>query len=97
MRPVPRGGGHSERRFFASASTSGLSSLCFSRFAACAYSSTVLAQVRVNTVFENGLGSSFYQHAAEVHDDEGARDYRTFPIQYDPDAQRVDLDRKSVV
>lgn len=55
------------------------------------YSSTVLASVRVNTVFENGLGSSFYQHAAEVHDDEGARDYRTFPIQYDPDAQRVDV------
>jgi tetratricopeptide (TPR) repeat protein len=55
------------------------------------YSATVLTSVRVNTVFENGLGSSFYQHAAEVHDDEGARQYRTFPIQYDPDAQRVDV------
>jgi tetratricopeptide (TPR) repeat protein len=55
------------------------------------YSSTVLASLRVNTVFENGLGSSFNQHAAEVHDDEGARQYRTFPIQYDPDAQRVDV------
>jgi len=55
------------------------------------YSATVLAALQVNTVFENGLGSSFFQHAAEVHDDEGARQYRTFPIQYDPDAQRVDI------
>jgi transglutaminase-like putative cysteine protease len=55
------------------------------------YSSTVLASMTVKTVFENGLGSSFLQHAAEVHDDEGARQYRTFPIQFDPDAQRVDV------
>ena len=26
-----------------------------------------------------------------MHDEEGARAYRTFPIQYDPDSQRVDL------
>ncbi len=55
------------------------------------YSSTTLSTLRVNTVFENGLGSSFFQHAAQVHDDEGARQYRTFPIQYDPDAQRGDV------
>jgi transglutaminase-like putative cysteine protease len=45
----------------------------------------------VNTVFDNGLGSSFRQFAVQVHDDEGARRYRTFPIQYDPDSQRVEL------
>ena len=55
------------------------------------YSSTVLTDLTVNTVFENGLGSSFRQYAVQVHDDEGARRYRTFPIQYDPDSQRVDL------
>jgi tetratricopeptide (TPR) repeat protein/transglutaminase-like putative cysteine protease len=55
------------------------------------YSSSVLVDLTVNTVFDNGLGSSFRQHAAQVHDEEGARNYRTFPIQYDPDSQRVDL------
>ncbi|MFI5308894.1 MAG: DUF3857 domain-containing protein, partial [Polyangiales bacterium] len=55
------------------------------------YPTTVLADLTVNTVFENGLGSSFRQHAAEVHDEEGARQYRTYAIQYDPDSQRVDL------
>ncbi|HEX2675501.1 MAG TPA: DUF3857 domain-containing protein, partial [Polyangiales bacterium] len=55
------------------------------------YSSTVLTDLTVNTVFDNGLGSSFHQFAAQVHDDEGARRYRTFPIQYDPDSQRVEL------
>jgi transglutaminase-like putative cysteine protease len=51
----------------------------------------VLTELTVNTVFDNGLGSSFHQHAAQVHDEEGARQYRSFPIQYDPDSQRVDL------
>ncbi|MGD8859844.1 MAG: DUF3857 domain-containing protein [Myxococcales bacterium] len=55
------------------------------------YPSTVLTQITVNTVYENGLGSSFQQFAAQIHDDEGARRYRTYSIQYDPDTQRVDL------
>jgi tetratricopeptide (TPR) repeat protein len=55
------------------------------------YSTTVLMDLTVNTVFDNGLGSSFHQHAAEVHDEEGARQYRSYAIQYDPDSQRVDL------
>jgi tetratricopeptide (TPR) repeat protein len=55
------------------------------------YPSTVLTDLTVNTVFDNGLGSSFHQHAVEVHDQEGAREYRSYPIQYDPDSQRVDL------
>jgi tetratricopeptide (TPR) repeat protein len=55
------------------------------------YQSTVLTDLTVNTVFDNGLGSSFHQYAVEVHDQEGARQYRSYPIQYDPDSQRIDL------
>jgi tetratricopeptide (TPR) repeat protein len=55
------------------------------------YPSTVLTDLAVKTVFDNGLGSSFHQYAVEVRDQEGARQYRTFPIQYDPDSQRVDV------
>ena len=52
---------------------------------------TTLQDLTVNTVFENGLGSSFRQVAWEVHDQEGARSLRTYAIQWDPTAQRVDL------
>jgi len=52
---------------------------------------TVLQELTVNTVFDNGLGSSFRQIAVQVHDDEGARAWRTHSIQFDPDTQRVDV------
>jgi transglutaminase-like putative cysteine protease len=55
------------------------------------YPITVLTELTVKTVFDSGLGSSFHQHAAQVHSDEGARQYRTYGIQYDPDSQRVDV------
>lgn len=55
------------------------------------YPVTVLGDLTVNTVFESGLGSSFRQVAVQVHDPEGARQWRTFPIQFDPDVQRVDV------
>jgi len=55
------------------------------------YPSTTLTELQVNTVYENGLSTSFRQFAAQVHDDEGARRYRSYSIQYDPDTQRVDL------
>jgi cellulose synthase operon protein C len=55
------------------------------------YPTTVLSQLTVKTVFESGLGSSFHQHAAQVHNDEGARQYRSYGIRYDPDSQRVDV------
>lgn len=55
------------------------------------YPYSVLQQLTVNTVFENGLGSSFHQVAVQVHDAEGARRFRTYPIQFDPGAQRVDV------
>jgi len=52
---------------------------------------TILQELNVNTVFENGLGSRFVQFAAEVHDAEGARRMRARSIQFDPDSQRVDI------
>ncbi len=56
-----------------------------------AYPARLLEQLTVNTVFENGLGSSFHQVAAQIVSDQGARDWRTFPIQFDPDVQRVSV------
>jgi cellulose synthase operon protein C len=53
------------------------------------YPLTVLQQLTVNTVYDNGLGSSFHQVAAQVHDDEGARRWRTYSIRFDPSSQRV--------
>ncbi len=53
------------------------------------YPTRILEELTVNTVFDNGLGSSFHQVAAQIVDDQGARDWRTFPIQFDPDVQRV--------
>ncbi len=55
------------------------------------YPLTVLGDLTVNTVFANGLGSSFRQYAVEVHDEEGARQLRTYGIQFDPRSQRVDV------
>jgi len=53
------------------------------------YPVTILEDQTINTVFESGLGSSFRQVAAQIHDGEGARTWRVFPIQFDPDVQRV--------
>lgn len=55
------------------------------------YSATVLQDLTVKTVFDNGLGSSFHQLAVQVHDKEGTRQWQSYSIQYDPDSQRVDL------
>lgn len=55
------------------------------------YPTTTLRDLTVKTVFDSGLGSSFHQHVAQVHNDEGARQYRSYGIQYDPDSQRVDV------
>ncbi len=53
------------------------------------YASRILEELTVNTVYENGLGSSFHQIAAQLVTDQGAREWRTYPIQFDPDVQRV--------
>lgn len=55
------------------------------------YPARILQNLTVNTVYESGLGSSFRQLAVQIADDEGARDWRTFPIQFDPAAQRVTI------
>ena len=52
---------------------------------------TTLQDLTVNTVFDNGLGSSFRQVAVQVHDDEGARQMRTYSMQFDPTSQRIDV------
>lgn len=55
------------------------------------YPVTVLQHLVVNTVYENGLGSSFNQIAAQVNDADGTRRFRTYSIQFDPESQRVDV------
>jgi transglutaminase-like putative cysteine protease len=55
------------------------------------YPIRTLQDLTVNTVFESGLGSSFRQVAVQVNDAEGARQWRTFSIQFDPDVQRIDV------
>jgi cellulose synthase operon protein C len=55
------------------------------------YPATILQDLTVKTVFENGLGSSFHQVAIQVHDKEGTHQWQSYSIQYDPDSQRVDL------
>ena len=55
------------------------------------FPTTVLQDLTVNTVYENGLGSSFRQVAVQLHDDEGARQFRTYSVQFDPSSQRLDI------
>lgn len=55
------------------------------------YPYSILQDLTVKTVFENGLGSTFRQLAVQINDDEGARRFRTHSFQYDPDSQHVDL------
>jgi len=52
---------------------------------------TILQDLNVNTVFENGLSSSFRQIVAQVHDAEGARGWRSYSIPYDPATQWVEV------
>jgi transglutaminase-like putative cysteine protease/tetratricopeptide (TPR) repeat protein len=58
---------------------------------------TILQDLTVNTVFDNGLGSRFRQVAIQIHDDEGARRWRTHSVQFDPGSQRVDIRLARVV
>lgn len=55
------------------------------------YSTTILQDLTVQTVYENGLGSIFHQLAVQVHTDDGARSFRAYPIVYTPGSQRVEL------
>jgi transglutaminase-like putative cysteine protease/predicted Zn-dependent protease len=55
------------------------------------YAATVLHDLTVHTVYESGLGSEFHQIAAQVHNDEGVRAWRTFSIPFEPGRQSVDV------
>ncbi|MGE0784055.1 MAG: DUF3857 domain-containing protein [Sandaracinaceae bacterium] len=61
------------------------------RGAAEGYPLRVLEDLTVHTVFESGLGSQFRQVAVQIQDAEGARQWRSYAIQFDPDVQRVDV------
>ncbi|MCC7536482.1 MAG: DUF3857 domain-containing protein [Deltaproteobacteria bacterium] len=50
-----------------------------------------LQRLTVNTVFDNGLGSTFRQVAVQVNDEEGARAWRSYSIQFDPESQRIEV------
>lgn len=52
---------------------------------------TVLHDLTVNTVFDNGLSSSFHQMVTQVHDDDGARQWQHYSIPHDPATQYVDV------
>ena len=67
------------------------------RAASSGFPTTVLQNLTVNTVFPNGLGSSFHQFAAQAHDPEGARQLRTYSVQFDPNTQRVDIRKARVI
>ena len=69
----------------------GQSELLQRRRASPGYPYSVLQDLTVKTVFDNGLGSEFRQVAVEIHDQEGARRFRTHSFQYDPDTQHVDM------
>jgi tetratricopeptide (TPR) repeat protein len=55
------------------------------------YPVTILQNLKVTTVYENGLSSRFHQVAAQIHDQEGARRWRTYSLQFDPESQRVEV------
>jgi tetratricopeptide (TPR) repeat protein/transglutaminase-like putative cysteine protease len=57
---------------------------------------TILHDLEVHTVHENGLSGSFRQIVTQIHDDEGARAFRQFGIQYEPSTQWVDVRAVSV-
>ncbi|MCS6799846.1 MAG: DUF3857 domain-containing protein [Myxococcota bacterium] len=52
---------------------------------------TILHELTVQTVHDNGLGSVFRQLAVEIHDEAGARAWSTYSIPFDPGSQRAEL------
>lgn len=60
------------------------------------YNVRSLQELTVRTVYPNGLSGMFRQVAYEVRNDQGARDGRTYAMQYDPLSQRFEL-RAAVV
>jgi transglutaminase-like putative cysteine protease/tetratricopeptide (TPR) repeat protein len=52
---------------------------------------SILHDLEVRTVHESGLSSTFRQVVTQIHDDEGARAYRSAAIFYEPSTQWVDV------
>ncbi len=52
---------------------------------------TVLQDLTVTQIYENGLGSTFRQIAVQIHDEAAARDWKTYSIPYTPGWQRVQV------
>lgn len=52
---------------------------------------TVLHDLTVNTVYPNGLSSTFRQLAFQVHSVEGARSWDSYSVRYEPESQWVDV------
>ena len=52
---------------------------------------TMLQDLTVNTVYENGLSASFRQVAWQVHSEDGARRLGSYPIVFEPGAERVEI------
>jgi len=55
------------------------------------YPMSVLHDLTVSTVYENGLTHRFHQYVFQVHTDEGARQARTFGVPFEPGAEWVDV------
>ncbi len=52
---------------------------------------TMLQDLTVNTVYENGLSASFRQISYQVHSVEGARQMQSYPIFHEPGAEWVEV------
>ena len=57
---------------------------------------TMLHDLTVNTVYENGLSSTFKQVVFQVHDEEGARRWTNYSVNFEPGSQWVDLRRARI-
>ncbi|HJL37055.1 MAG TPA: DUF3857 domain-containing protein, partial [Polyangiaceae bacterium LLY-WYZ-15_(1-7)] len=55
------------------------------------YPMSVLHDLTVSTVYENGLTHRFHQYVFQVHTEEGARRARTFGIPFEPGSEWVDV------
>ncbi|MCA9581040.1 MAG: DUF3857 domain-containing protein [Myxococcales bacterium] len=60
-------------------------------------SSTVLQDLTVRRVYDNGLGTQFHQYAVQLHDVDATRENRTFTIPFTPASQRVDVSVARVI
>ena len=60
------------------------------------YPISVLHDLQFKRIFKNGLASSFYQLVFQVHRSQGAKELSSYAMYYDPNTQRITLDRARV-